>query len=142
MEFGVDRSEFGDDLPWIAAAGTRAARILDPDHGDLFPPGVLNDALDIRDHGVALVVPTDHAVLHIDNEERGIGPVLECGHRSPLGAYHPQGGIPSQGPGFTWAPPRRSATEGPGDMEVPGKDPDQSAKASGGGQLQTRLRSP
>jgi hypothetical protein len=43
-----------------------------------------NQAADVRDNRVALVSPLDDAVLHVDDEERGVRPVLECGHGLPL----------------------------------------------------------
>src|ERR1700733_10654310 len=84
MRLCVDRSEFGNDLPWVATDSTRLPGVLDPDDRDLLQPRFLNHALDIRHHCVTLVVPIDHAGLRVDDEECGIWPVLECGHRSPL----------------------------------------------------------
>jgi hypothetical protein len=58
--------------------------VLDPDNGDPFPPRLLDKAADVRDNGVALVRPLDDAVLHVDDQECGVRPVLKCGHRLPF----------------------------------------------------------
>jgi hypothetical protein len=58
--------------------------VLDPDNGDLFPPRLLDKAADVRDDRVALVRPLDDAILHVDDEECGVRPVLECRHGLPL----------------------------------------------------------
>jgi hypothetical protein len=58
--------------------------VLDPDNGDPFPPRLLDKAADVRDDRIALVSPTDDAVLHVDDEECGVRPVRECGHALPL----------------------------------------------------------
>jgi hypothetical protein len=47
-------------------------------------PRLLDKAADVRDDRVALRSPLDDAVLHIDDEECGVRPVLECGHGLPL----------------------------------------------------------
>jgi hypothetical protein len=57
--------------------------MLDPDHRDLLPPGFTDKAADVRDDRVATVCLRDDAVLHVDDEERGVGPVLQRGHGSP-----------------------------------------------------------
>jgi hypothetical protein len=54
--------------------------VLHPDHGDPFLPRLLDQAADIRDDGVACVRFGDDAVLHIDDQQCGVRPVLECGH--------------------------------------------------------------
>jgi hypothetical protein len=58
--------------------------MLNPDHGDPFSPRLLDQVADVRDDRVAFVSPADDAVLYVDDEERGIRPVLECGHGLPL----------------------------------------------------------
>jgi len=64
--------------------------VLDPDDGDPFLPRLLDKAADIRDDRVALVRPADDAVLHVDDKECGVRPVLECGHRlSPRSRWAP-----------------------------------------------------
>ena len=66
--------------------------MLDPDDGDLLPPRLLDEAADVRDDRVALVRPLDDAVLHVDDEECGVRPVLECGHGFPFaGVYVSRG---------------------------------------------------
>src|ERR1035438_5079504 len=47
-------------------------------------PSPFANCPDVRDDRVALVSLSDDAVLHIDDEERGIRPLLECGHGLPL----------------------------------------------------------
>jgi hypothetical protein len=58
--------------------------VLDPDNGDLFASRLFHQAADVRDDRVALVRLSDDAVLHVDDEERGVRPVLECGHGLPI----------------------------------------------------------
>src|SRR2546430_9873201 len=58
----------------------RSVGVLDPDNGDPFPPRLLDKAADVGDDRVALGSPLDDAVLHVDDEECGVRPVLECGH--------------------------------------------------------------
>lgn len=58
--------------------------MLDPDNGCPFPPCLLNKVADVRDDRVALVRPLDDAVLHVNDDECGVRPVLECGHGLPL----------------------------------------------------------
>jgi hypothetical protein len=55
--------------------------VLDPGDRDAFPARLLDQALDVRDHGIALVSSFDDAVLDVDDEKRRVGPVLECRHR-------------------------------------------------------------
>src|SRR5882762_13834 len=38
---------------------------------------------DVCDDRVANVSPRDDAVLHVDDEERGVRPFIECRHKSP-----------------------------------------------------------
>jgi hypothetical protein len=64
--------------------------VLDPDNGDPFPPRFFNETADVRDDRVALVSSPDDTVLHVDDEERGVRPILECAHTLPfltLGSY-------------------------------------------------------
>jgi hypothetical protein len=63
--------------------------VLDPDDGDPFPARLLDQAADVGDDRVTLVSPPDNAVLHVDDEERGVRPVLQCGHGLPLLAWLP-----------------------------------------------------
>jgi hypothetical protein len=80
----VARSQLGDDPPLVAPPRKLLVGVLDPDNGDPFPPRLLDKAADVRDDRVALVSPLDDAVLHVDDEECGVRPVLECGHGLPL----------------------------------------------------------
>ena len=87
---GFAGSELGDDPPVVAPPRKLLVGVLDPDDGDPFPPRLLDKAADVRDDRVALVSPLDDAVLHVDDEECGVRPVLECGHGLPfltLGSY-------------------------------------------------------
>ena len=66
--------------------------MLDPDDRNVFLPGLFDQAADVRDDGVALVRPPDDAVLHVDDEQCGVRPVLESGHRVPFaGVYVSRG---------------------------------------------------
>ena len=47
------------------------------------PAGLFATFDEARDHCVALVGTPDDTVLHIDHEECGVRPVLQCGHVSP-----------------------------------------------------------
>ena len=80
---GGVRGQFGDDPPLLAAPGQALVEVLDPDHGDPFPPRLADKAADIRHDSVAIVRLGDDAVLHVDDEERGVGPVLQCAHGVP-----------------------------------------------------------
>ena len=57
--------------------------MLDPDHGNLFPPGFLDEAADVRNDRVAVVISRDDALLDVDDEEGGVRAVLECAHGLP-----------------------------------------------------------
>jgi hypothetical protein len=54
--------------------------VLDPDSGNVFPPSRLDEVSDVRDDRVAVMSIFNDAVLHIDDEERGVGTVLEGCH--------------------------------------------------------------
>jgi hypothetical protein len=54
--------------------------VLYPNDGNPFPPRLLDEAADVRDDGAALVSSLNDAGLHIDDEERGVRPVLERTH--------------------------------------------------------------
>src|SRR2546430_16625150 len=62
----------------------RSVGVLTPNNGAPFPPRLLDKAADVGDDRVALGSPLDDAVLHVDDEECGVRPVLECGHGLPL----------------------------------------------------------
>jgi hypothetical protein len=79
---GVARSQLGDDPPVVALPRKLLVGVLDPDNGDPFPPRLLDKAADVRDDRVALVRSLDDAILHVDDQERGVRPILECGHGS------------------------------------------------------------
>jgi len=53
----------------------------DPAHGHAFAPRLLDQALDVGHDRVSCLGLLDDAVLDVDDEERGMGPVGECGHR-------------------------------------------------------------
>jgi hypothetical protein len=53
------------------------------DDGDLLPPRLVDKAADVRDDRVTFVIPVDDAVLHVDDEQCRVRPVLECGHVLP-----------------------------------------------------------
>jgi hypothetical protein len=81
---GVARRQLGDDPPVVTSRGEFLVGMLDPDHGDPFSPRLLDQAADVRDDRIAFVSPADDAVLYVDDKERGVRPVLECGHGLPL----------------------------------------------------------
>jgi hypothetical protein len=80
---GVSRSQLGDDPPVVAPPRKVLVGVLDPDDGDPFTPCLLDQAADVRDNRVPLVSPLDDSVLRVDDEKRGVRPVLECGHGPP-----------------------------------------------------------
>jgi len=80
----VAPSQLGDDPPFVAPPLELLAGVLDPDDGDPFAPRLLDQAADVRDDRVALVSAVDDACLHVDDEERGVRPVLDCGHGLPF----------------------------------------------------------
>ncbi|GAC1547025.1 MAG: hypothetical protein NVS3B16_18540 [Vulcanimicrobiaceae bacterium] len=51
--------------------------MLDPHDRNPFPPCLFDKAADVRDDGAAFVSILDDAVLHVNDEERGVRPVLE-----------------------------------------------------------------
>jgi hypothetical protein len=83
---GVARSKFRNDPPAVAAPSNLVVGMLDPDNGDPFPPRLLDEAADVGDNLVALHCSLDDAVLHVDDEEGGVRPVLESAHGFPLDA--------------------------------------------------------
>jgi hypothetical protein len=56
----------------------------DPDDRDLLTASLRDEAPDVRDDRVAFVGPFDDAGLHVDDQERSVRPVLQCGHCLPL----------------------------------------------------------
>jgi hypothetical protein len=50
---------------------------------------LLDEAADVRQDRVALVTPLEDAVLHVDDQEGSVRPVLECGHRLPSSRVAP-----------------------------------------------------
>jgi len=83
QRLGVVRRQLGDDLPLLASSHEVVVAVLDPDDRDLLGPRLLDEAADVRDDCVAFGRPLDDAGLHVDDEECGVRPVLECGHGSP-----------------------------------------------------------
>ena len=81
---GVSRSKLRDDPPLVAPSRELLVGVLDPDDGDLFAPRLVDKAGDVRDDRVALMRRPDDAVLHVDDNKRGVRPFLECGHGFPL----------------------------------------------------------
>ena len=84
QRLGRARRQLGDDLPVVAALLEVLVGVLDPDDGNLLLPGLLDEAADVGDDRVAGVCSPDDAVLHVDDEERGVRPLLECGHGLPF----------------------------------------------------------
>ena len=76
----LTRPQFGDDLPGVAPRDQPLVGVPDPDDGGPRPPRPVDEAADVGDDGVARVRPRDDAILHVDDEEGGGGPVLEGGH--------------------------------------------------------------
>jgi hypothetical protein len=81
---GVVRGQLADNPPVVAAPRKLLVGVLEPDNGNPLSPRLLDKAADIRDHHVALVGPLDDAVLHVDDHECSVRPVIERGHGLPL----------------------------------------------------------
>src|SRR3989442_10713767 len=81
---GAARSQRGTDPPVVVPPRKLLDGVLTPETGTPSPPRLLDKAADVRDDRVALGSPLDDAVLHVDDEECGVRPVLECGHGLPL----------------------------------------------------------
>ncbi len=58
--------------------------MLHPDHRYVFAARLLDETADVRDDRVASRRALDDAVLHVDDEERCVRPVIECGHALPF----------------------------------------------------------
>ena len=56
------------------------AEVQDPHDLNLVPPRLFHESIDVCNHCFALVVPLDDAILHINNEECGVGSILESSH--------------------------------------------------------------
>ena len=55
---GVVRGQLGDDLPVVAAALETLIGVLHPDNGNVLPSRLLDEAADVGDDRVALVIPS------------------------------------------------------------------------------------
>ena len=88
MRLGAVRSEFGDDAPCVTAVRKLLVAVLDPHDGNVFLARLLHEAADVGDDGVAIVSALDDALLHVDDEERGVRPVLECRHGFSFRSSH------------------------------------------------------
>lgn len=54
--------------------------MLHPDDRDTVAPRLVDEPADVRDDRVARMRVLDDTVLHVDNQECGIRPVLESAH--------------------------------------------------------------
>jgi hypothetical protein len=68
------------DQPLVAALGQVVAGMLHPDDRDIRLPGLLDEAGDVGHHRIPLVRSADDSVLHVDDQQSGIRPVLQRGH--------------------------------------------------------------
>ena len=77
--------QLGHALPRLAAQGQVVAAVLDPDadRGAAIT-GLLDQRGHVADHGVAVVRLPHDAVLHVDDEERGVRPTREGAHAPTL----------------------------------------------------------
>ena len=78
---GVARSQLGDDPPGLASLCKLLVGVLDPHNRNRFPASRLDDYCDVRNDRIALVRRRDNADLDVDNQQCGIRPILERGHR-------------------------------------------------------------
>lgn len=87
------RFQLGDDAPIVAAPLDVLVEVLDPDDRDPLAARPLDQPPDPADHGVALVGLADDVVLHIDDEQGGVGPGIERGQALNL-ASEAKSGVP------------------------------------------------
>src|ERR1041384_7612482 len=77
------RSSGPHDLPLVAAACEPVVVVLHPHDGHVCLAGLVDELGDVRHDRVTRVGAGDYAVLHVDDEEGSVWPVLERGHRVP-----------------------------------------------------------
>ena len=98
QRLGVVGRQLGDDPPGVAPGRQVLIGVLDPDDGHLLAAGPLDEAADVGDDGVALVRALDDAVLHVDDEQRGVRAVLERGHTAWISSGRGGSGARRRGP--------------------------------------------
>src|SRR6185295_14130152 len=69
--------------PACAALPLIHLEVLDPDDGNPLAPRALHQGADIPDDRVARMRLRNDADLHVNDEECGVRPILECGHIPP-----------------------------------------------------------
>ena len=82
---GLLADELGDVLPGVGALRQAVVVVGDPDHGDVLGAGPVDEGADVGHDGVARVGAGHHADLHVDDEQRGTGPVGAACSREPPG---------------------------------------------------------
>src|SRR5581483_5375988 len=87
----LGRRQLGDDPPVVAPSLEVLVGVLHPDDGNLLPPGLLDEAPDVRDDRVAVVCLRHDAVLDVDDEQGGVRPVVERAHDPPFSACWTRG---------------------------------------------------
>ena len=76
QRLAVARRQLRNDPPGVASPRKPLVGVLDPHDGDPFAPRLLDQAADIGDDGIALMITLDDALLDIDDEECGVRSVL------------------------------------------------------------------
>src|SRR5262245_16213251 len=77
---GFARIELRHDAPLVAPAFESVVSVLHPDHGHMLTTRLVDQRRDLGDDLVARVCSRDDGVLHVDDEQGGVGPVLERAH--------------------------------------------------------------
>jgi cell volume regulation protein A len=71
-------------LPALAVPRHVVVGVLHPDHGHVLRAGLADQGVDVRDHAVAVVGAGHHAVLDVDDKQRGVRPAGERRHGSSV----------------------------------------------------------
>ena len=83
QRLGVAGDQLGHDLPGFTSPRKLLIGVLNPDHRHPVPARALDEAADCRHDRVTFMGPLDGRVLHVDDQECGVRPVLKCGHGLP-----------------------------------------------------------
>ena len=117
QRLGLLALQLGHVLPAVAVLGQVVVGVLHPDHRDLLGAGLVDQGVDVGDHLVALVGVGHHVVLHVHDQQGGVGTIWQAGHRvsSEVGGGEDDGlPVVLDQPSFHRRPPRSL-----GDDDVP-----------------------
>jgi hypothetical protein len=71
-------------LPALTAAREIVVGVLHPEHGHVLRAGLVDKGGDVRDDAIAVIGTGQHAVLDVDNEQRGVRPIRQGRHGNLL----------------------------------------------------------